>query len=30
LADIYIYTDKFEKSLKAIDFALELNPESAT
>lgn len=28
--DIYIYTSQLDKAAKAIDFALELNPESAT
>jgi len=30
LADIYIYTQELEKALLAVDFALELNSESAT
>lgn len=30
LADIYIYQQNSEKSLNAVNFALELNPESAT
>jgi len=30
LADIYIYQQDSEKSLNAVNFALELNPESAT
>lgn len=30
LADIYLYNGELEKSMKAVDFALSLNPESAT
>ena len=30
LADIYLYNGELEKSMKAVDFALRLNPESAT
>jgi len=30
LADIYLYRWELDKSIKAVDFALELNPESAT
>ena len=30
LADIYIYTDKFTEAFNAVDYALELNPKSAT
>ncbi len=30
LADIYLYNGDLVKSMKAIDFAIDLNPESAT
>lgn len=30
LADIYLFMWELEKALKSIDFALEINPESAT
>jgi len=30
LADIYLYQSKMQKAKKAIDFALKLNPDSAT
>lgn len=30
LADIYLYRWELEKSIKAVNFALELNPNSAT
>ena len=30
MSDIYLYTGKMPQARKAIDFALELNPESAT
>lgn len=30
LTDIYIYQQNLEKAIKSIEFALELNPESAT
>ena len=30
LADIHLYNGSLEKSIKAVDFALTLNPESAT
>lgn len=30
LADIYLYRWELDKAIKAADFALELNPESAT
>lgn len=30
LSDIYLYETKLDKALTAVDYALELNPESAT
>ncbi len=30
LADVYLYKGELKKALKAVDFALELHPESAT
>lgn len=30
IADIYLYEWKHQKALKAVDFALSINPESAT
>jgi tetratricopeptide (TPR) repeat protein len=30
LGDIYIFTGKFEKAEKAVDFALSINPDSPT
>lgn len=30
LADIYLYTGNISKSMKAVNFALGLNPDSAT